>query len=141
MYRAGTWFLARSHQAKGQLPTRVVRFGQAGDVPVVGDWDGDGRDSPGLFRAGTWTLNPDVGDAATSVQLRFGAAADHPVVGDWDGTGPDTIGVYREGTWLLPTGNDALDAELALLVLGTRDTVPVVGDWDARTGDTVGVVR
>ncbi|MHB1164340.1 MAG: hypothetical protein ACYC3K_03770 [Candidatus Nanopelagicales bacterium] len=38
----------------------VVRFafGAAGDVPVVGDWDGDGRDDPGVVRAGReWILS------------------------------------------------------------------------------------
>jgi hypothetical protein len=29
-----------------------VTFGQAGDIPVVGDWDGDGTDEIGLYRRG-----------------------------------------------------------------------------------------
>jgi len=28
----------------------VFGYGKAGDVPVVGDWDGDGTDGIGVFR-------------------------------------------------------------------------------------------
>ena len=34
------------------------RFGRIGDVPVVGDWDRDGRDEPGAVRnRATWVLS------------------------------------------------------------------------------------
>jgi hypothetical protein len=29
---------------------RRFQYGEAGDLPVVGDWDGDGRDDVGLYR-------------------------------------------------------------------------------------------
>jgi surface antigen len=140
LFRSGTWILSDVLASDPPGPA-VVQLGAAGDVPVVGDWDGDGRDAPGVFRAGDWTLAPDVGDAAAPVLLRFGGVADRPVVGDWDGTGPDTIGVFREGTWLLPTGNDALDRELPLLVLGTADVTPLAGNWDGKAGDTIGLAH
>jgi hypothetical protein len=28
---------------------QVVQLGKAGDIPVVGDWNGDGRAEPGVF--------------------------------------------------------------------------------------------
>ena len=37
----------------------VLAFGSAGDEPVVGDWDGDGRDSVGTVRGRTWLLRDD----------------------------------------------------------------------------------
>ncbi|MFM9066045.1 MAG: FG-GAP repeat domain-containing protein, partial [Planctomycetota bacterium] len=35
----------------------VFRFGQPSDVPISGDWDGDGIHTLGLFRDGRWRLD------------------------------------------------------------------------------------
>ena len=43
---AGTWYL----RAETGATTRLYSFGGAGDVPLMGDWDGDGVDTPGLYR-------------------------------------------------------------------------------------------
>ncbi|NHC14336.1 FG-GAP repeat domain-containing protein [Motilibacter deserti] len=37
----------------------VLKFGSASDEPVVGDWNGDGRDSVGTVRGRTWLLRDD----------------------------------------------------------------------------------
>ena len=81
-------------------------FGGAGDIPVVGDWDGDGVDGIGVFRPGTRDVAAARhAPAAGGVDRRFGfgGAGDIPVVGDWDGDGRDGIGVYRPSTgeWIL----------------------------------------
>ncbi len=73
-------------------------FGNLGDKPVVGDWDGDGIDEIGLHRESTGffyfrnTLTTGVADD----QFYFGNPADRFVAGDWgvvDGT--DTPAVFR----------------------------------------------
>ena len=52
--RNGRWTLRQTITA-GTLPP--VTYGrQAGDLPVVGDWNGDGADSIGIFRKGQWYL-------------------------------------------------------------------------------------
>src|SRR5690349_10109974 len=42
--------------APGLIQTGYVEttftFGQAGDTPLIGDWDGDGVQTPGVWRAG-----------------------------------------------------------------------------------------
>jgi hypothetical protein len=46
-------------RASTTTPARTLRlvFGARGDVPVVGDWDGDGQWTPGIVRArATWLL-------------------------------------------------------------------------------------
>ena len=54
----------------------------AGDIPVVGDWNGSGTTKIGVFRNGVWYLDTngdnkwDTGDAAIS----FGMAGDKPIV-------------------------------------------------------------
>ncbi len=34
-----------------------ANLGLAGDIPVVGDWDGDGAKNIGVFRDGVWILD------------------------------------------------------------------------------------
>ena len=80
-----------------------------GDIPVVGDWNGDGVDGVGIFRKGEWHLSNALSPASTFQVVRFGVEpGDIPVVGDWANTGRDCIGIYRpaSGTWYL---RDSLD--------------------------------
>ena len=51
--RGATWY-QRDAATRRRRAAGTSRFGRAGDLPVAGDWDHDGRDTPGLFRAGTW---------------------------------------------------------------------------------------
>jgi hypothetical protein len=76
-------------------------FGDPGDQPVVGDWDGDGIDEVGLHRESTglfyWRNSLTAGVADGS--LFFGDPGDRFVAGDW-GTvdGKDTPAVFRPST-------------------------------------------
>jgi len=73
-------------------------FGNAGDEPVVGDWDGDGFDEVGLYRESTglfyWRTTLTTGVAHD--EILFGDANDRFVAGDW-GTpdGVETPAVFR----------------------------------------------
>ncbi len=71
------------------------RYGRPGDLPLVGDWDGDGRDELGINR-GKWmhlrtSLGPGIGD----VSWWYGWETDTPVVGDWNLDGRDEVAVLR----------------------------------------------
>ena len=111
----------------------VFLYGAPGDVPVAGDWNGDGIRAIGVFRDGEWTLDLD-GDGRlteTDGHYTFGQAGDLPVVGDFNGDGVDEIGVYRHGQWIIDTnGNRQIDAHDTVFTLGGADDTPVVGDWD-----------
>ena len=60
-------------------------FGNPGDKPVAGDWDGDGVDEVGLHRESTgffyWRNTLDTGIA--SDEIFFGDPNDRFVAGDW----------------------------------------------------------
>ena len=62
----------------------------------MGDWDCDGIDTVGAYRAASGFAylrnSNDFGFA--DIQLFFGDPGDIPIVGDWDGDGCDTLGVY-----------------------------------------------
>ncbi|RJK95366.1 SpoIID/LytB domain-containing protein [Vallicoccus soli] len=106
-------------------------------APVVGDWDGDGRDDVGWYRSGTWSLR--AGDGSVR-RFPFGRATDVPVVGDWDGDGRDGVGVFRAGQWFLRDALSRGPHDVALS-FGRAGDQPVTGSWTGRRGDGVGVVR
>src|SRR5919199_6588446 len=97
------------YQPSGGTPDAVFPLTATGSIPVVGDWNGDGRDDFGVFdpNTATWSLKygatagkPDAG------VFQFGAPGTIPVVGDWNGDGRDDIGVFDPGTatWTLRYG-------------------------------------
>jgi hypothetical protein len=124
---------------------------QAGDVPVVGDWNGSGTSKIGIVRDGfLWLLdlNGDgIYEPGTDLQYVFGGApGDIPVVGDWTGTGTSKIGVLREGFfWLLDAnGNGTWDGTTGgdyAFAFGAPGDVPVVGDWTGDGVSKVGMYR
>jgi Glycosyl hydrolase family 26 len=72
-------------------------FGNQGDKPFVGDFNGDGIDTVGLHRESTGLVyfrNSNSTGVADN-QFIYGDPGDKIVAGDWDGDGDDTIGVYR----------------------------------------------
>ena len=72
-------------------------FGTEGDVPLVGDFNGDGVDEIAVYRAGTWIVDSNGDRQMTEVDRRieYGKAGDKPIVGDWNGDGTDDVGLYR----------------------------------------------
>src|SRR5205085_6499027 len=111
-----------------------------GSIPVVGDWNGDGRDDIGTFKAGTWTLrygaSPGLANAGT---FNFGAADAQPVVGDWNGDGIDGIGVFKSDTrWNLRQTASSSGTSAGSFLFGPAG-VAVVGDWNGDGRDGIGV--
>ena len=54
---------------------RNVAWGATGDVPVPGDYDGDGRDDVAVYRNGTWYL---LRSTAGATGLIWGVGSDLP---------------------------------------------------------------
>ncbi len=111
----------------------------AGAVPVVGDWNGDGKQTPGWFDEGMW-YQVDERGGPIARSFRFGRAGDVPIVGDWNGDGMDTIGVHRGREWILRNDNSA-GSRSATFTYGRESDTPIVGDWNADGTTTIGVVR
>ncbi|HHC07442.1 MAG TPA: hypothetical protein ENK55_01815 [Actinobacteria bacterium] len=75
-------------------------FGNPGDQPFVGDFDGDGIDTIGLYRESTgfvYFRNSHTQGVAEFAYY-YGDPGDRIVAGDWDGDGIDTTGIYRPST-------------------------------------------
>lgn len=107
-------------------------FGDFGDIPFAGDFDGDGDTEIGLHRpsAGQIYLKWDLGPGPADVSFAFGERGDIPVAGDWNGDGVDTIAVYREstGNWYIRLTNSAGGAD-HVIHLHSHDgfSLPIVG--------------
>jgi hypothetical protein len=119
-----------------------LNYGIGGDYPVVGDWDGNGTTTIGIYRNGSFYLRNSNTVGVADVVFPFGAQGDQPIAGDWNGDGIDTIGVYRSsiGTFFLRNsiGPGAPDLVFAL---GIPGDVGIVGDWNGDGLDTTGVFR
>jgi hypothetical protein len=130
-------------QALGLLsPGFTVSFSRLGGrsaQPLVGDWDGDGRDEPGWYRNGRAALQMSRGGSTWVTRFTYGQAGDVAVAGDWDGDGDDDLGVFRGGTWLLRAGLTA-GPPTTTFDFGAPGDKPVVGSWNG-TDLGVGVVR
>src|SRR5271157_1287610 len=151
-YRDGLWVLDAGgrHQFNTLHPDSdggLVFGGLPGDLPVVGDWNGDGERKIGIYRAGEWLLDWDGDGQNTSSDRKYifgGMPGDIPVVGDWTGDGRTKIGVYRGGAWILDLNGDGkfepgVDAEWHFG--GLPDDIPVVGDWNGDGKSKAGIYR
>ncbi len=136
--------------------TLTSAFGLETDVPVTGDWNGDGTDDVGFWRPSTRRFYLDAngndkwdgatgGDTLTSA---FGLETDIPVTGDWNGDGTDDVGFWRPSTrrfYLDANGNDKWDGatggDTLTSAFGLETDVPVTGDWNGDGTDDVGFWR
>ena len=101
-------------------------FGNPGDEPFVGDFDGDGIDTVGLHRASTGFVyfrdshTQGVADAS----FFYGDPGDVIMAADWDGDGDDTVAVYRPAMGRLYVNlNNAGNADVSLWVGSYLDAV------------------
>jgi hypothetical protein len=119
-----------------------INYGLGGDYPVVGDWDGNGTVTIGIYRNGSFYLRNSNSIGFADMVFSFGIPGDQPVAGDWDGDGVDTIGVYRpsNGQFLLRNSNTEGAAEISFY-LGNVGDVGIAGDWNGDGKDTTGVFR
>lgn len=131
-------------KTRADVIDHVFRYGSPSDVPLAGDWNGDGTTTIGVFRNGTWYLdvNGDGRFGSADQQVQFGQQGDLPVVGDWSGDGISKIGVFRNGTFILDSNNNRqMDQGDQRLEVGGPNDRPVVGDWTGDGVDKVGVYR
>lgn len=67
---------------KNRTGTLAVSFGNSTDIPVTGDWNGDGLWDVGVFRPGNSTFLLRNGTTVTAI--RYGKSTDIPVSGVWN---------------------------------------------------------
>jgi hypothetical protein len=143
----GNWFVKYSNEP-GPADA-VFSFGAGGPtlVPISGDWDADGDDTPGVYDSatGTFFLKNELAAGPADLVFSFGpvGAGVRPLVGMWSfGAFRVGIGVYVEatGTFFLRDDLSPGPANYAFSFgPGGADTVPLVGRWTMFAQDTVGI--
>ena len=114
------------HPATGRV---LQIWGQAGDIPVPGDYDGNGTTDIAVFRSGQWYIQGH-GPASS-----LGPAGDIPVPGDYDGNGTTDIAVFRSGQWYIQGHSPVLQ------IWGQAGDIPVPGDYDGNGTTDIAVFR
>src|SRR5262249_12625083 len=105
-----------------------------GFKPVVGDWNGDGSSTIGVFNAanGQWLLrNSNSPGAPDIAPFSFGAGSWTPIPGDWNTDGVDTVGVFDPGTgnWYERNSNTPGNPNIGPFSYGASPFKPVSGNW------------
>ncbi len=144
VFTSGHWVVYDAMVGPTPTPSREFDYGMAGDKPVVGDFNRDGRTDVGVVRGNVWLLRAFPSAGATWRRFGFGAATDVPLTGDWNGDGRDGVGVRRGAKYYLlqsPKGQKRKALPTYTFAFGRRSDAAVTGDWDGDGADTVGVVR
>ena len=107
-------------------------FGESGDKPFAGDFDGDGVDTVGLHRESSgyvYFLNRHQ-TAVADVEFFYGLPGDRLVAGDWTGDGIDTVAIYRpvDARFYFRYTNTQGVAD-ATLFFGSQAWLPVAGTF------------
>ena len=105
---------------------------RAGDLTVIGDWDGDGVDNIGVYRPGSRRFYLDDDDNGIHDHgVTLGIEGDTPVTGDWNGDGKTDVGFFKpcENTFYPDTDYN-----------GIIDKIVVFSDSGGMDDDKIAVV-
>ena len=91
--RGRDWFLRNSNS--GGVANLQFAYGRADDFPIVGDFNGDGSDTPGVVRGRDWFLRNSNSGGVANLQFAYGRADDFPISADVIAQGRDTPIIVR----------------------------------------------
>ena len=107
---------------------------------MVGDWNGDGKDTIGVFNPwdASWYLkNSNTQGAPDIGPFQYGGSHWRPVVGDWNADGKDSIGVFQPGSgnWYVKNVSFPGAPDINPFPYGAPSWTPVFFDGNGPTLD------
>ena len=136
----GPWYLTDGLRGLPQDLVEPFLYGPVTDDVYVGDWDGNGTDTPAYRVGNTFYVRNANSTGGYDAMTAYGRATDTVYVGDWDGDGVDTFAVRRGNHFFV--SNDFEGGEAASdFAYGRAGDEVLVGDWDDNGTDTVAVRR
>ncbi len=133
-YKIGVFRSSARQFILNTTPITRINYGLNTDIPLIGDWDGDGLSEIGVFRpsAREFILN-----TTPITRINYGLNTDIPLIGDWDGDGLSEIGVFRPSAreFILNT------IPITRINYGLRTDIPLIGDWNGDGLSEIGVFR
>ena len=126
---------------------RAVQFGATGDVPVAGDWDGDGRGDFAVYRQATaaggqsfFYYRPSSQPGVDFNTLPLGTFGDKPLLGDFDADGRLDPAVFRpaSATWIILRSSVN---QITQTNFGVSTDIPVPADYDGDGAANIAVFR
>ncbi len=144
VYKDGVFSL-RNQNNTGVADITVAFGGDASDLPVAGDWNGDGVDTIGVYRGttGVYLLSDSNTVPAVTYSLVFGNPGDTPFAGKWtSGATHDGVGVYRNSNGILYQ-KDNLTTGFSdyFAVFGNPGDQGYGGDFNGNGFDSIGIYR
>ena len=117
-------------------------YGGSSDIPLTGDWNGDGVDTIAVYSNGVFHLRNSNTGGFSDISFAFGGSGDLPISGDWNNDGTDTVGIYRPstGVFYLRNTNSFGNPDITF-AFGSSGDLPVAGDWNGDGVDTIGLFR
>ncbi len=139
--RNGTFHLRDTNTAGS--PNSSFLYQNLGDLPVAGDWNGDGTETIGIWRPSNKRYYVRNGNPfGEQIELAYGITGDVPITGDWNGDRRDTVAVFRPSTTTFYLKNRMSGAETDIFFrFGNAEDRPIVGDWNGDGVDSIGVYR
>ena len=114
----------------------TLTYGKPEDVPLAGDWDGDGTDTLSVQRGATFYLKNTLEGGLADKHVVYGRAGDQALVGNFDGTAGDSIAVVRDAVVYVRNGLGGGWADVQFNFEHDADA-RVVGDWFGKGVDTL----
>lgn len=119
---SGTWYVL------GGSGQTTYTWGMSGDIPVQGDFDGDGKTDFTIFRpsTGAWWVTRSSDNSTYTHSL--GQSGDLPAPADYDGDGRSDLAVWRPstGVWYIVGSTDGS----MQFTYGTNGDKPIPADYD-----------
>jgi hypothetical protein len=121
------------HSSSNFSTYSAYSWGTNGDVPIPGDFDGDGKADVAVYRPSqqVWYVLKSSTGYTNYSSYGWGAPGDKPVAGDFDGDGKTDLAVFRpsSGTWFILKSSSGFTT-FSVASWGADSDIPVVGDFD-----------